>query len=367
MLNYTINHKKWFVTFLCIASFILATIGSINFYLLRKDEIETDAFFQSAMPFLKSQQSFLLPSSDLVVHGLAKTLIDSLESNPDIVAVGSSRVYNIRSRYLEKPLNYRCIFSFGITLKTVIGLLGYYKMVHSKLPSTIIVGIDPWMLDEDFKDPHPETIHPKLQVFIPFIFKTSLPTWLTKIKSVLHFNFNHIKDYYLKNLFSYQYLEFRIKQSLKCTGHPIPNKSSKANAKFATIWGDGSFTAPTSLNSNNQNWEKDCLELERNFSFKKISNASLLERLTQELQNDQVELILYLAPISPALYDHLSAKKSNIAPLAEAHIKSLAKQYNLKVLGSYDPHTLNLSNTDFFDHSHVRDWVVEMLISKVEI
>jgi len=57
----------------------------------------------------------------------------------------------------------------------------------------------------------------------------------------------------------------------------------------------------------------------------------------------------------------LSNEKYKIIDKAEIYLKEFAKQNNIKVVGSYNPHMLNLKNQHFFDGMHSLDTAYEII------
>ncbi len=76
--------------------------------------------------------------------------------------------------------------------------------------------------------------------------------------------------------------------------------------------------------------------------------------LMNYLQSQGVEVLIFLCPLSPALYDLYDQELRPLLPESEAFILNYAKEHNIRVTGSYNPYSLNMSNSDFYDARHVR-------------
>ena len=97
-------------------------------------------------------------------------------------------------------------------------------------------------------------------------------------------------------------------------------------------------------------------------NYKELSNTELFEKLITYLKDNKVNVYFYLTPYNPITYDILVSKeKYKIIDEVEIYVKEFAKQNNIKVVGSYDPHKLNLKNEHFFDGMHSLDIAYEII------
>ena len=96
--------------------------------------------------------------------------------------------------------------------------------------------------------------------------------------------------------------------------------------------------------------------------YEEISNIEIFEKLITYLKNNGVNVYFYLTPYHPTTYDILiSQEKYKIINEVEIYVKEFAKQNNIKVVGSYNPHLLNLKNEHFFDGMHTLDIAYEII------
>ena len=97
-------------------------------------------------------------------------------------------------------------------------------------------------------------------------------------------------------------------------------------------------------------------------NYEELSNIEIFEKLIAYLKNNGVNVYFYLTPYNPITYDILVSKeKYKIIDEVEIYVKEFAKQNNIKVVGSYDPHTINLKNEHFFDGMHSLDTAYEII------
>ena len=93
--------------------------------------------------------------------------------------------------------------------------------------------------------------------------------------------------------------------------------------------------------------------------YRQISFQELFIRLIDYLLDDGMQIVFFLPPYHPRMYQEFAKKETCIVLKIEEMLRSLAQSRNIPVFGSYDPGCFNLSSRDFFDAVHVRDYVVK--------
>ena len=84
-------------------------------------------------------------------------------------------------------------------------------------------------------------------------------------------------------------------------------------------------------------------------------SMALLTDLIDYLQRQNVEVILYLPPYSPMLYDYIESEEAfQITFEVEERMKNLAIEKGIALYGSYDPEGSGLEMTDLYDLYHVK-------------
>ena len=77
--------------------------------------------------------------------------------------------------------------------------------------------------------------------------------------------------------------------------------------------------------------------------------------LIEDLQQAGVEVILYLPPYSPMMYNYIESEEAfQIALEVEEEVKNLAVRKKIALYGSYDPAGCGLAMTDLYDVYHVK-------------
>lgn len=91
--------------------------------------------------------------------------------------------------------------------------------------------------------------------------------------------------------------------------------------------------------------------------FKEIDEQSmaLFSALIDYLQDRGVEVMLYLPPYSPMMYNYIESEEQyHITFQVEQRIKELASDKQAALYGSYDPAGCGLEMTDLYDIYHVK-------------
>lgn len=91
--------------------------------------------------------------------------------------------------------------------------------------------------------------------------------------------------------------------------------------------------------------------------FEEIDEQSMtmFSALIEYLQDSGVEVILYLPPYSPMMYNYIESEEQyHITFQVEERIKELASDKQTALYGSYDPAGCGLEMTDLYDIYHVK-------------
>lgn len=84
-------------------------------------------------------------------------------------------------------------------------------------------------------------------------------------------------------------------------------------------------------------------------------SMELLDALIGHLQGQGVEVMLYLPPYSPMMYNYIESEKQfQIAFQVEERIQQMASDRHVALYGSYDPAGCGLEMTDLYDIYHVK-------------
>jgi hypothetical protein len=82
------------------------------------------------------------------------------------------------------------------------------------------------------------------------------------------------------------------------------------------------------------------------------SKEHQLDLLFDWLIEQGIDIVMYLAPFPPTVYDYIIYSKNLSLNEIEDHLLLLADKHNIAVRGSYSPYVLNLRDVDFYDGLH---------------
>lgn len=273
---------------------------------------------------------------------------------PKTVIVGSSRTMLINSNNF---LNRETVFNNSVSGASIEDLICIYQIYkeNKKLPSKIILGIDPWT----FNDLSDQT------------------RWL----SIDHFYYRFLNQPYkgssqsfkYKELFSISYFQSSVKlipRFLK--GNLDPQPSISTNNISATKLTDGGLIYDKKFREASQKEIDDKIatyiadDLYSIENYKEISPKCwlLFEKLINEIRHNKIEVEIFLAPYAPLVYNKIE-KEYPLVIKTESLIKNFAKSKTIKVFGSYNPYELGMDKTFFYDGMHMKEKGIKKIFELV--
>ena len=77
-------------------------------------------------------------------------IIKNLRVRNDVIAIGSSTTMHLRKEVVSKDrINFFNHSVNGASLEDYIAIVGAYESIHGYLPSTVILGVDPWVFNKN--------------------------------------------------------------------------------------------------------------------------------------------------------------------------------------------------------------------------
>lgn len=272
---------------------------------------------------------------DFNERNFQKQYISLIDKKNDIVAVGSSRSMQITSDIFPNYKFFNNSSSWG-TMDDYITIYNYYKE-KKFLPKIIILGLDPWVLNKNNKlSSSKSDIERYFQIVSPSYFQSSLEYLLKSQKRKLTATDKTISEF-----------DIRLKDG------SISYKRETQKAAIEEINQKADESLKTDAISALQNYTVIDKDLKNNFtSFLKA------------LRKDNVAIIFFLPPYHPKVYDYL-AKNYKIITTAENYFIETAENFNIKIIGSYNPNKLKLEDSDFYDGLHPKREAVKKIFSKL--
>lgn len=285
-----------------------------------------------------------------------KELICSNHSQPNLVLLGSSRTMLINS---ESFPGYT-LLNNSVKGAVIQDIISYYQLYkdNNKLPKKIVIGIDPWIFNEN--DPQKSWEY--------------LSKYYNDFMGIKHHQFSNLSKY--KQLLSFSYFQesfsrfTKVINGKKITPEPTENKYNS----WHTILSDGSLV----YNIRQRNVSLDEAEKKiKEFKeggiyglkfFHKISEKKYndFEKLISDMLLNNIEIEFILIPFPPLVFDKIEEEYPIVLQTLQL-INDFAKNNNIKVSGTYNPHELEMDNSFFIDGMHCNELGIQKVIETVQL
>ncbi len=351
------NSKKW-IQIWFIVVLIIPLVGGFNYKVDSLGLVNSNALDNAAKDLANGNMIAGLNNFDERIF--RKKVIENLKDNIDWIVLGSSRSMMLRKRtFLNTDEKFHNYSVSGAILEDYIALMSIHIDNQHKFPKNIILGIDPWIFNKNNGQKR----------YLSFV--SDYNRLISKINGIQIIN---EKPQYINKLFSIEYLIENIKFvknniSNNLKGYYIVDT---INIDTSIRELDGSLQYP--YKNRNPNFEKvkdDAISYANGNvyslnKFTKLDNIELFKSFILYLKNNGVNVILYLPPYNPISYDLLSNNKKYIMiNEAEKYLFAFSEKYDIKIIGSYNPHKYNLSYKDFFDGMHGLDKTYNVIFKEI--
>ncbi len=284
-----------------------------------------------------------------------KEVIKNFKSCPDVVILGSSRTLLIKPEYLENQPTFNNSVS-GASIEDLVAIYQMYK-ARNMLPKKIILGIDPWTFNKN----------------------NGQKRWQSLMNEYYSF-FNEKKDtkagLYTKNkkyaeLLSPSYFQSSLKNIPAIIhGNRNPKPTTETHNKANTKLTDGSLVyseeyrdaSASDIEAKVKTYLSGSIygiEKFDSLSTKAIESFNLL---IKDIQVNNIEIIFFLAPYHPIVYDAIS-KNYQMVIKAEEYVLKYSAINNIKVYGSFDPGKAGLIKSDFYDGMHCKENAIKTILN----
>ncbi len=289
-----------------------------------------------------------------------KNLIMSMPDEVDTIAVGPSLVMCVTAEDVGSD----SFYNLGVSAADLYDILAQFGMLESygKRYKRVILCVDSYGFDENIYN-------------YELASNKALMPYAEYMLDVL----DGAKTEGVKNETA-EVWKRRVEQAFSLTYFQASSNQIQANEEFSMAdhrWGiapedydaekpyyspDGSWNYAASYQSNDADIVRGAsttYDLVTQFAYKRhISSYSMevYDRLITYLQNEGVEVELFLCPICPALWDRLQPEIANYPMLYEIsdYAHEMAEKYDLKLTGDFDPYVVGITDEEFYDCRHVR-------------
>lgn len=259
--------------------------------------------------------------------------IQHIKQIPQLIVLGSSHSVFINSAMLA-PNSIFNHYTLGGGRKETIAVYSEYK-AKGIVPKKILVGVDIWFLQHGA------------------MFDAYWPTTALSPIDTLQL-LKHIAQQYLAQLIkTMQNVVNVLAQKLLPYAWVKPFEFPMAGTdiqKLSTFMMKDGSRIPCGPQGCGKFTNKDAREVARHMQswfHTPFDRAAMneFEAFIQQMQQDGVEVALFIAPLHPIVYEEI--KDEPLAKLFVDYFYSLATKYHLAMIGSYDPSQCQLLTSDF--------------------
>lgn len=287
-----------------------------------------------------------------------RLLIENINYKNDVIAMGSSRTMQLRKHFfLKDNVKFFNHAVSGASLEDYIAIIGAYESIKGYIPSTIVIGIDPWIFNKNNGQNRWKTLSEYYSYEIDKINKSN-----NRAKNIVNID-------KWKQLINYDYTMSNIKFLKKKRRFYIAN-SIQVDDSLKGI--DGSIYHPFNRrNPNPESVKKLALHYIQGSvysleNFSTLSNLEQFEQFIKYIQRNNVKVVFFLPPYNPIVYKYLMEnKKYKMVKIVEQYVRKFAFENKIEIYGSYNPIVNNFTNEDFFDGMHGLDVVYKTIFKRM--
>ena len=140
---------RWLQYSIGLILLIISLISSFNYKVDSSGVFGHSNYLSKAAKALTSGKMIagLQNIADRVFQDL---IIKNLQVRNDVIAIGSSTTMQLRKEVVWKDrINFFNHSVNGASLEDYIAIVGAYESIHGYLPSTVILGVDPWVFNKN--------------------------------------------------------------------------------------------------------------------------------------------------------------------------------------------------------------------------
>jgi len=285
-------------------------------------------------------------------------MIEQMPKDADCVLIGSSTVLGIRKEHVG-TVNFYNLGVSGADYYDIMATAAMMEMNHVT-PKRIIFGVDHYFFCEGIYEnnarskswrPYAKYMEDILDNAEPFSPELDLEAQQKeKFRQLLSITYFQASIEFLKN-----------NDSLKIARWGVADKEYEG----AYFQADGSMVYPKDYeNTSVETAIKAAADYDMEYQFGSYRHMNAkskeeFEKLVNYWTQQGIEVVFFLCPISPALWERYDADLYPILPEMEEYVWSMAEKYNLKVIGSYNPKHVGLTDEDYYDARHIKHPKIE--------
>jgi len=247
------------------------------------------------------------------------------------------------------------ILNNGVSGAVIEDYLSIFYLYEKRniTPKVVIIGLDPWILNDQNDETRWKSIANDYYIMLKKIGLKDLIDQSTLKTGLM----SKMEKYFEIVSFTY-FQESLLSIISKSSYYPTENKINDKFTKLVdgSIFYDKKFRDRTSkevelaakalINS------KQVYAL-GDFQNMSLRNRQILEAFIKYLKQKDINVYFFLSPYHPIVYDFFAEDNQfKIVLETEKYFVQLAKQNQIKIFGSFNPHIYKFTNSDFYDGMH---------------
>lgn len=343
--------KKWCKALLFVCPLLLM-IAAVNWYVDSYAYLRITYDKIGAHMIDGAENVIGLEESGFDDRSLLLACLKRQKEPKEVIVIGSSRVLNFDHTMFGTDSFYNAGLSESTMydLWAVTGILAQ----SGQLPETMIIGVDAFLFNTSHNNDRWMALEPYenyMETILDGKWNENMP--------VPEKNTGINREKWL----SLDYFRYNVTCLPKRKRFAVSYTPAWETAQYLKHY-DGSIAYQQELRDVNA---EDVIELTkqameeqvvyRMTDYREVDEESvqMLSKLIDYLQNQGVEVILYLPPYSPMMYDYIESEEQfRITLDVEERIQEMASKKQIALYGSYSPAGSGLEMTDLYDVYHVK-------------
>ncbi len=287
---------------------------------------------------------------------LQEEIIRRIKETPDAIIIGSSRVMTLSDEVIGNEEEYWNHGVSGAGIPDYLGILGIYDE-YSELPGQVIIGLDPWILNDNSGDTRYQSIAKYVDRFRKKVEGTDSRIQLER--NSFEKEMQLVSLSYFQSAFHLvtENPELLKKSAIEFYG------TNKKDVEDSIRYTDGSIEYNKAFRERSaedtfadaKTYVSQGIYQIENYQMLSMEKRMLFEKMIDYLQKDGVDVIFYLPPYHPYVYEYIKENKNYEMVLeVERYFRKIAEGEGIKLYGSYNPETLDCVEEDFLDGMHMK-------------
>ncbi len=357
--------KKFLTSIILVVSSLFVLLIGVNVLvdsanILRSDEITNDIMY-----LLSNDNNVIVPNN-YNDRDLAFKTVTQNDSSVDTVVLGSSRGIQISSDMLslsDDDMINSCVT--GAVLGDVVSLWQSY-LDSGNLPKRVILVTDIWFFDQRkdddryllaYGESYQKFLSNNVQAEIAVPQINSLDSY-SPLYTLAYFQQN------IKSFFDGSYLT-----------NKVISTQNYAEPERAVIHPDGSYSYPINYTEAPQSEKDERVRIGLPTISSEVGgyeqlydvNVLIFEALLKSMEQNGVEVVLYLSPYHPDLVSEFESNDLTFQMFFETEQYLLSLEQNgIQLIGSYDHKKCGVSREHFLDPLHINEQATRDMVQPLK-